>query len=114
MIISNHNDYIANKYYNYLNKLGFFAIIPISLSLFLAKNTGADSLFIQKVAIFCLILSIFYLTTNLDKTSIAYKKIAKDYMKAHQGFLGQCSLIYRTFVFLLSFTFLGGLTLGIF
>ena len=43
MIISNHNDHIAGKYFNYLNKLAFFTIIPVTIGLFLAKNTGTDS-----------------------------------------------------------------------
>lgn len=43
MIISNHNDHIAGKYFNYLNKLAFFTIIPVTIGLFLAKNTGTVS-----------------------------------------------------------------------
>ncbi|HEM7770700.1 MULTISPECIES: hypothetical protein [Acinetobacter calcoaceticus/baumannii complex] len=114
MIISNHNDHIAGEYFNYLNKLAFFTIIPVTIGLFLAKNTGTDSFFIQKMAFSFLILSLFYLVTDSDRTIIAYNRIAKEYVKAYRGFLGHCTLIYKTFIFLLSFAFLGGIAIGFF
>ncbi len=52
-----------------------------------------------------LILSLFYLVTDSDRTIIAYNRIAKEYVKAYRGFLGHCTLIYKTFIFLLSFAF---------
>lgn len=46
-----------------------------------------------------LILSLFYLVTDSDRTIIAYNRIAKEYVKAYRGFLGHCTLIYKTFIF---------------
>ena len=98
MIISNHNDHIAGKYFNYLNKLAFFTIIPVTIGLFLAKILVPIP-FYSKMAFSFLILSLFYLVTDSDRTIIAYNRIAKEYVKAYRGFLGHCTLIYKTFIF---------------
>ncbi|MGQ0518805.1 hypothetical protein ACT453_57335, partial [Bacillus sp. D-CC] len=55
----------------------------------LAKNTGTDSFFIQKMAFSFLILSLFYLVTDSDRTIIAYNRIAKEYVKAYRGFFAK-------------------------